>query len=128
LGLFEELVGPKLEADIEQIVEAASKAILAHVYDTTSESSLQLGLELVLRGLGFRSEFSLGAPGRLDFFHDSGVAIEAKVGGGLNDLRRQVDRYLADPRIRHVIIATAKAHHAGAARDRVSVILVGGGF
>lgn len=118
----------KPEEAADEVAAKAIAEILSHRFDCTNESCLQLGLEFVLRPLGFRSEVSIGSRGRLDFFHESGVAVEAKADGSLNALRRQCERYLAEPGVRRVIVASAKAYHVGAKRDRVDVVLVGGAF
>ena len=82
-------------------------------YRAPDEDVLQEGIALVLaeNGVEFARERDL-AGGRLDFWAD-GVAIEAKVGGSLLALTRQVQRYCLCDEVAGVIVVSRRRAHDG---------------
>lgn len=88
-----------------------SSALLDRQWRRASELSIQDGIEDVLKALclTFEREARIGEC-RPDFLVD-GIAIEAKVGGSLAALTRQVHRYVQLNSVRAVVVATTKRTH-----------------
>jgi len=90
---------------------ASLQALLgAQRYRHVNELELQDGLALVMRraGLVFERELILSPKNRIDFLID-GIGIEVKVDGGLSAVARQLQRYMAEPRITSLLLVTARS-------------------
>lgn len=81
-------------------------------FNCVSEDDLQRGIEKVLTDVGmkFEREVILSPRDRLDFVVD-GLGIEVKIAGGLNDVMRQVQRYLGYEQIKAVMVVSTRSAH-----------------
>lgn len=62
---------------------------------------------LTMAGYAFEREYVLDAKNRADFWLD-GLVIEVKVDGALSEALRQVDRYIALPQVKGVLLASTQ--------------------
>jgi hypothetical protein len=88
------------------------KALRATRFRFRDEAGLQKAVDellFLLFGGGHRREVQTGK-GRIDFAHGS-VAIELKVDGSTNEVRRQLKRYAELEWVEEIILVTACAKH-----------------
>lgn len=101
---------------LDRLIEYVQVRILLEGYrfHAPDEDTLQCGIAAVLQveGIPFAREVDLGAAGRADFAVGGGaVLIEAKVGGSLMDLARQVQRYCECDGVEGIIVVTTRQGH-----------------
>lgn len=79
----------------------------------SSEEDLQLGIDQVLRNRSvvFEREVRLDPHNRIDFLVEGGIGIEVKIDGSVEELGRQVLRYLLHERVQEVVVVTTRATH-----------------
>ena len=87
-------------------LSAVARALAGVRYRYGSEVQLHEVMASVLTEAGyqFAREFVLDPHNRTDFWL-SGIVIEVKVDGSVGDALRQVDRYIALPKVRGVLLA-----------------------
>lgn len=78
-------------------------------YHTIPEEIFQREVAEVLEhhGIEFKREFRLSGKDRVDFLVGR-VAIEMKIDGGLNAVRRQLQRYAQSPLVDEIILLTSR--------------------
>jgi len=83
-----------------------------HRFNACGEDDLQRGIEKMLTdaGIAFEREFHLDAHSRIDFLVGD-IGIEVKVDGSLNDVMRQVQRYLGFEHIGSLVVVTTRSRH-----------------
>ena len=84
------------------------RAIIANeVYDISSESALQCGIEsrLVEFGVSFKREVHLSPGDRIDFTV-GGIGVEVKTGGSRAALIRQLMRYAKHDDVTDILVVT----------------------
>lgn len=95
----------------EDTAQLAALAALfgGFVYRYNSELALHESLAKVLADSGYTAEreLVLNAKNRADFCVD-GLVIEVKVDGTLSEALRQVDRYIALPQVRGVLLVSTQ--------------------
>jgi len=79
----------------------------------SSEDDLQLGIDGLLkeRGFVFQREVRLNPRCRIDFLVDPGIGIEVKIDGSVDELGRQVLRYLAHEQVKEIVVVSTRASH-----------------
>ena len=94
------------------MTKALVEALRSARFRYSSEDDLQLGIEKLLasRSIQYEREVVLGPGERIDFMVD-GVGIEVKIDGGVQELGRQVLRYLMHESVREVVVVTTRASH-----------------
>jgi hypothetical protein len=87
-------------------------------FSFTCEDDLQIAIAAALTAssIPFQREYVLGPADRLDFLIGT-TAIEVKIKGSLNDLTRQVHRYLQHPKINSVVVVTTRSGHRSLPRE-----------
>ena len=99
------------------------------------EAKLQEGIQQVLEKIGVPAirEHPLGND-RIDFYLPADkLGIEAKVGGSLSALTRQLHRYAASDELNNILVVSTRSYHRDLPQEirgkgiRV-VILLGGAF
>lgn len=107
-----------------------SAAIRRCAFSYAQETDLHLGIEAVLKDVGYSplSEVRITG-GRIDFIVDQ-VGIEVKVKGTRDALHRQLLRYAESPRIAELLVVTTVRAHRGLPESvggkPLSVLVVGG--
>ncbi|MDU7313905.1 MAG: hypothetical protein E7L31_21515 [Aeromonas sp.] len=95
------------------LIQRICEELYAHRFNFNSEVQLHEGIMTVLSGAGipFEHEKDLGDPNRVDFYCDdgagSGVVIEVKIKGTVAEALRQVNRYIHQPSVSGVILASS---------------------
>jgi hypothetical protein len=90
-------------------VGTIERALRSHRFLFTTERELQAGIALVLekQGVSFTREAALD-DGTIDFLVGS-VGVEVKIKGTLQDVTRQVHRYLQCARVESLLLVTTRA-------------------
>ena len=91
--------------------DKVTAAVQSYRFRFRNEDELQTGIGRVLEqeGIAFERERPLGRD-RVDFFA-SGIAIEIKVDGSLNEVTRQIFRYSMHPDVTEIILVTCRMLH-----------------
>lgn len=83
------------------------------------EDQLQEAVATALEPLGVQREVRLGARDRLDHLVDGGVAVEIKVAGPADSVRRQLERYALHDEVEALVLVTTRSRHAAFLPDQV---------
>jgi hypothetical protein len=100
-------------------------------YRFDNEADLQSKVETALKAIGvdYEREFVLDPKNRIDFLVGS-VGVEIKTNGALNEVTRQVHRYLGFESIGSLLLVTTKVTHKRLVRSmqgkELDVLVVGG--
>lgn len=92
-------------------VEFVRALLAGHIYRYGNEDQLQAGVALALAPLEPAREWPL-AGGRVDVYLSAyRVAVEVKVKGSAGDVRRQLERYAADPAVDGLVLVMNRFRH-----------------
>jgi hypothetical protein len=89
-----------------------AKLIHATRFRFVDERELQDSVASILTaaGISFDREFALNPKDRIDFLCTN-VGIEVKVAGAANAVFRQLWRYMADERVKEIVLVTTRSSH-----------------
>lgn len=100
-------------------------------YRFDTEADLQAKVEAALKAIGvdYERELVLDPKNRIDFLV-GGIGVEIKTNGALNEVTRQVHRYLGFEAIGSLLLVTTKVTHKRLVRTmqgkELDVLVVGG--